>query len=280
MLKKWAHYLLFQVIIPNVIWIIIISIPSAITGLIFFTKADIDYANNNTISSTIFILQLVAAGICILTLIADIFYLLYRFFYRKKHPVFPKLESEYKITNSEQEFFFRDREHIIFRQHIDFISLNNCLKHFEHTYYWSGQKYIETKLTNGIERGIKITDSNRTSSPYTVSVDFPREIGYNQADNYSLETIVEDENHSMIPYIGKMIKCVTKTMKLKITAPTGLLHNVRAQVSTDYKGDITLEPETTLIPSIVGDNEVFEYSWHDLNLLHCYRLAWDFANGN
>lgn len=279
-LKNGIKYLMFQVIIPNVIWLIIISIPSAIAGLFFFTKAIIDYANNKAIPTALFIAQLVAAGICILTLIADIIYLVYRFFYRKNHPIFPKLESEYKITHSEQEFFFRDREHIIFRQHIDFVSLNKDLKHFEHTYYWSGQKYIKTILTKGKERGVILSDSNRTSSPYTVSVDFPREIAYNQSDNYSIETIVEDENHSMIPYLSKMIKCATKNMTLKVTAPTGMLLNVRALVSTDYKSDIILEPEKTLSPIKVGDNEVFEYSWQDLNLLHCYTLAWEFNNDN
>lgn len=279
-IKEWAKYLLLQVIIPNVIWIIIISIPSAITGLIFFTKAVIDFAKNKAGYKTLFIVQLVAAGICILTLIADIIYLVYRFFYRKNHPVFPTIESKYKITYSEQEFFFRDREHIVFRQHIDFVSLKEDLKHFEHTYYWSGQKYIKTILTSGTERGVTVTDTNRTSSPYTISVDFPREIGYNQMDNYCLETHVKDENHSMIPYLGKIVKCATKSIKLKVTAPIGMIHNVRALVSTDYSGDIILEPEKKLNPSKVGDNEVFEYSWNDLDLLHCYTLVWDFIDDN
>lgn len=276
-LKQWGKYLLFQVIIPNIIWFVIISIPSAITGLIFFVKAIIDYANNQAVPTALFVTQVVAAGICILTLIVDVVYLIYRLVHRRNHPVFPKLESEYKITHSEQELFFRDREHIAFRQHVDFVSLKNDLRHFDHTYYWTGQKYVKSTLINGSERGIVLTDSIRNSSPYNVTVDYPRAINYNQADNYSLETIVEDANRSMIPHLCKMIKCSTKSLKLKVTAPVGLLQNAQAFVSTDYQGDIILDPKRPLTPSRVGDNEVFEYEWQDLDLLHCYTIAWEFA---
>ena len=274
---KILKYLL-NLIVSNIIWSIIISIPAAIMGIFTTIKIIKIQVLAQQIPIKWVVLHIITIGICIILLVINIIYCIYKVYVNKKRPSFPKIESDYIIKKSEFELFFRDRANIEQRQSIELQVLKDNFSRIVNTIYWTGDKYLGSKLLKGAEANLRLEENVRSHSPYKVSIIMPEKVKRNDIFSYSMQTVVNDDDESMEPYLSKVIKCQTEELILKLTAPVGLVENVKFLISADQAKELVLEEPDIITHRKVGDYDYYEVKLKNLELLHYYSLTWKFSN--
>lgn len=274
--KRFLRFLWKDVIFTNLIWSVIVGLPSILAYIGYVWHTVVQFSKSNNIPPRYFTVTTIVIVLCILLLALYTIYFVQQWRSKKRRPVFPALTFDYKITDAEYELFFRDRNHIVQTQSANIISLKDNLASIDHNMAWTGQTYIQSALTSRCI-GMTLTDTTRKTSPFRVSINFNQPLVCGQKVFYEFQTTVEDPTCSMIPHLTKVIKCQTEKMTIKVTAPAGMLKNVRTCVYADDMRDIKLREPTAISSKRVGDYDLFEWPIKDLELLRYYSLEWDFS---
>ena len=274
--KSLLLYLWKNVIFPNLIWTAIIGIPAILGYVGYAWHTVVQFSKSNNVPSNYFIITTITIVLCTILLVLYIIHFVQCRKSKKRRPVFPVLTSDYKITDAEYELFFKDRTHITQTQSANIISLKDNLEKIDHNMAWTGQSYIQSTLSSTCT-GMTLTDTTRKTYPFQVTINFNKPLACGKEVFYEFQTIVEDPSCSMIPYLMKAVKCQTEKMTIKVTAPTGMLKNVKACIYADGMREIKLSEPVSIAPKRVGDYDLFEWPIVNLELLRYYGLEWDFA---
>lgn len=271
--KKAFHYLVHGVIIPNVIWAVLLSIPA--TG-IYIWKLVMELATNETLPHNYFVIFLCAIGGAVVLVIIDIVYLVRYYSSKKCRPSFPELTFDYKVSDAEYELYFIDRTHIVQTQAINMVALKDGLENIDHRMGWTGQTYVGSSLTDKC-RGITLTDTTKSTFPLCVSINFNKPLKRGERAFYEFESKVEDPTCSMVPFLAKAIKCETDKIRIKVTAPRGMIKKANGCVYADGMRQIRLKEPVVIYSNRAGACDVFEWEIEQLELLRYYSLEWEFA---
>lgn len=279
-LKKWGAYLISQVIVPNVIWTALLSIPSAFLSV----KAITDIAAAVMVSKAIPLNLLVTAGICtlicFLALLSNLIFLAYKLLH-KEQPImqFPSLESSYRYSLMEYELYFKDREHILLRQTFHFEVSAENLTSISHIMQWTGNSYKPAVLSpESQQKGYHLKEKQKSAAMFGFDIVFPEPKAKGYSGSYSFELELEDLKLAMIPILAKLIKCETDKLVLKVTAPPGVIESCERLVSADITCDFILsEPQPVLLEK-VGEYHCYRHTFTDLELLRYYMLRWNWAS--
>lgn len=272
---KFFRYLVFKVIIPSILWICIVSIPSSFVGVWSISTCLKQYIGSEIIPVSLKITVVVCFLISLLSFISSITYFVIR---RKEKLNFPSIVTDYCIKTSEFELFFKNRENIIQRQTISFKILSQHFKEFIHCMNWSGESYTSSAISEASHRkGYSLTDSNRKTPPFSITVSLPEEKDRGFSDEYSFESQLLDNAHEMEPHLSRFVKCKTGCITLRVTAPEGLLKNCCCYIAADSNSEIMLSPKEPVLPKKIGELQYFEWKIIDVELMHYYFLAWEFC---
>lgn len=275
-LIKLGKYLWEQVILPNLIWTVIINIAAICTSLYGIYKTISQLISSNILPTSVVVIILASLIANVLFLFAWIIYAFYYMNCKKSSPSFPKITRDYKITSSEYELFFENRHKIIHSQSATLEVQCDSLNSIAQNMNWTGQKYIGSKLDTHCDK-LELIDTTRTTSPYPVVIKFQHPLRHGDTEYYRFHTTVEDNDNCMLPILGKVIKCETAKLVLRLTVPHGLIQNPRFCITTDYTREIPLNTPEPLSVKYIGNYEVYEKEIENLELLRCYSICWDFV---
>ena len=166
--KQIANYFLTQVIIPNVLWMQLLTLLAAIAGGVKFLLFWYAALNGKGVSSGTIVFIGICALVCLLDIILLLFYFIYGTHLRRQLrsllekqqetqvaenrivPPYPPLPAfDYSILRIEFELYFVDRETIIHRQSITYQAENDSLEYIHHNMQWSGDGYGGSTLGRG-----------------------------------------------------------------------------------------------------------------------------------
>lgn len=278
--RKTLSYLWHQVILPNVLWTIIIGVPSFAIYAYGMYKTINSFLQNSSIPQQYLvwtIVSLIFNGVALVALIIGVVYFANYIRRKKNTPVFPKLTFDYRVTSTEYALFFKNRKEIIQTQKVNMEALNDNLEEVTHNMTWTGQKYCKSILDMQYD-GVELIDTDRSCPPYTVKIRFKHPLRRGDKATYQFMTYVEDDSKAMMPYISKVIKCQTEKLVIRVTAPRGMLISPHFRITTDSYQDIHLDEPIPIEAKSVGpDYEMFEWTVENLELLKCYSICWKFS---
>lgn len=174
------------------------------------------------------------------------------------------------------ELYFKDRQNIFtYLTYNCIVNKDNYNEKFIKSIIWTGDKYNYTKIveSNG---SYTLTDSTRSSSPYTYTIDFNKTFSLGDSIYFKLETCVNDDNLSMAPVFSHMIKHQTNKFNIRVTVSSELISNVRASVYKDIVRTISVPTNIDIERKTVGNLIQFSYSINEPKLLNNYCIEWDF----
>lgn len=271
-----VSYLWHQVILPNLIWMALIGVPSAVAYAYSMYKTIRSFIETGTIPGCYLALAVVTLAINAIIFVIGIIFIIYHVFHKKNVPDFPKLTFDYRVTSAEYELFFENREKIIQTQCVYLEALSDNLEEISHNMTWTGQKYCKSVLDLEC-KDVELIDTERESAPYAVKIKFKHPLRRGDQAFYKFQTYVEDESLTMMPYLSKIIKCQTEKLVIRVTAPKGMLKNTYFKITTDSLQDIQLDEPKPIHAKSVGPYDLFEWTVENLELLRCYSICWEFS---
>lgn len=185
------------------------------------------------------------------------------------------IETNLIFENLEVELYFKDRENILSFLSYDCIVNTEKYPGFEGRIIWTGGKYNYTKI---IESNGEYTlyDSRRTSSPFTYTIDFNRELSFGDSVYFKLETSVKDDNLSMIPIFSHTIRQQTHKFTMHLTVPENLIKNIKLNVYKDSARTINAPNDIHIATQKVGNLMQYSFSINNPTLLNNYCFEWEF----
>ncbi len=174
------------------------------------------------------------------------------------------------------KLYFKDRSNVVTYLTYDCsVNKDNYSDIFKKDIIWTGGKYNYTKIIESNGNYI-LSDSTRTNSPHTYTIDFNKSFAFGDIIYFKLETCVEDNNLSMTPVFSHMVKQQTINLNIRLTVPKNLITNIRASVYRDIGRSLKVPHDIQLITTNVGDLIQYSYSVDNPSLLNNYCIEWDF----
>ena len=286
-LKAWKK-LWKDTILPNLYWLAIINIPSALFSLNRISEILTSLSSENNVSFYIYFWAYAGLAICVLSFFGAIFYLVaYRGSKRikklrledeKSFIRIPRPIMDYEIEQMTVELYFADRHTIEQRQTINFMVASDTIKEIRHNLFWTGQTYVSSSLDNASKgNGYSVTDTTRDVSPYPVTVKLPHGMTNGARGKYTLITKVQDEKELMEPFLIRFIKCPTDKMTLKVTTPPGLISRANFVCYADTGREIPLSEPVAITAETVGIHHVFKWECENIEMLRNYCIKWEFC---
>ena len=273
-LFKAIKYIMTDVIVPNIIWVGLGLFLASIIGISNTLKALLTFLSQGTLAQRECLIALVSMILCLFGGVVGIICLA-----KAKKGFNFQISSTYTVLDSEFELFFETREKIVNRQKISFMVTAPSLDRIVHTITWTGSSLGNCDLdAESKRRGYTLKKVKNSSEIHVFYVIFPKEYKFGEKDSYSIETFVEDNNHSMLPFLSRHIKCQTDLLTLKITAPIGMLDDCKYFISADQEGEMRLSEPISVERELVGNYYCYKQKVTDLDVLRFYRISWQFCS--
>lgn len=258
-------------IIANLTLAALAGLPTAIILAFSSIKIVISQTNGTTVPAYGWIILGVALFIGVINITITVSY----FIKKSKRPVFPVISSDVRYEKAITELFFKTRENILCSREMRLKVLCDKLEKITKQFTWTGTSYKSTKLIKSMGK-YTLVDTDRKHPPqsYVVVFDSTKRMG--DKVSYKTCTEVEDDDHVMQPFLSHQIKAQTDYLELRVTAPAGILKNVKFAEYGDSAAEVELTKPIKLEAKSVGNLETFEYNIKSPNLLHCYRIEWEF----
>ncbi len=258
-------------IVANLAVTAIMGVPTAVTLVWTSVYIVIKQTNGVTVPFYSWIILTVSLFVGIINVIIAIIC----FIRKSRRPVFPAISSDVRYEKAVTELFFKTRENILCTREVKFKVLCDKLEKITKQFTWTGSGYKCTKLVKSMGK-YTLVDTERKHPPLSYDVLFDSVKRPGDKVSYKTCTEVEDDSHVMKPFLSHQIKAQTDYLELRVTAPTGLLKNVRFAEYADNTAEVELSKPVTLEGKDVGNLETYEYQVKSPNLLHCYRIEWEF----
>lgn len=187
------------------------------------------------------------------------------------------------ISYEKQEcyFTFNSRTDVTERTVLTIKALRNGIDQVTHHAYWTGSSFD----------GFTIKECNKQHHyeniqgkklPYICVLTFDQALEKEETATWELHSDAKDIRRIMSPYYAQTITFKTKTLKLVINAPKGMLTNVKKVVYADTKMSKNLEvSRDPLLPEKDKTNckrEQFVFNIDPPNLMYSYSIEWTFED--
>jgi len=96
--------------------------------------------------------------------------------------------------------------------------------------------------------------------------------------SYTIKTTVKDQEHSMYPYLGHVVKHRVDYLEIRVLARSNILNNVKHIVYADTQMDIKFSESSEVDYNKENDYDCYNISIKDPNLFYSYCLEWEFKN--
>lgn len=265
-----------SIVFPNIIWTFVVNIPSFFVSIACAVSYIKQIATNSEGDIWCLIIIVVCTCICALTLLTNIIAAFYWVWQKKNTPFSAKLETKYKLSYSEVEMYFKDREHIVLKQKASFQVVADELENIRHVMQWSGEKFGETRMSKRTEQKGYRLNIDKHGSIVDVSVVFPEKKFKTFKDTYEIESDLGDPARNMNRSLSRLAKCETDKLCLKITAPTGMIKRCERLVSADSSCDFVLSKPEEVHPDSVAQYDYYRCDFENLDILRYYILRWEF----
>lgn len=201
-----------------------------------------------------------------------------QFVKRTNKPKFPAIKSDVLYENMRTELHFTDREHIKCYREVDFKVLCEKMKYIRKQFTWTGDGYKGTFLDERSKsKDFKIDDSIRKLPPQIYDIEFDHDKLKGEEVSYCVRSEVEDNMHVMQPVLSQHITSKTKKLVLVLTAPKGMVQNVKSSVFADSASKVQIQKYEEVDVRAYGDLETFEINIKNPELLHIYKLEWEWV---
>ncbi len=194
---------------------------------------------------------------------------------KRNRPNFPKLVSDVRYETAKTELFFKNREEIICTREVRFEVVCEQLPSIKKQFTWTGSEYKGTTLEK-MKGNYTIVDYQRKKPPHGYEVKFDSTKTRGDKIWFKTKTEVEDKSHDMKPFLSHTIKSPTDILEIRVTAPVGLIKNVKFSLFADNLGEIPLSTPKLVEAKNIGNLETYGYEINRPYLLYTYRLDWEF----
>lgn len=210
--------------------------------------------------------------IAILCIVMVMFYVLKK----RNRPNFPKIMSDVRYETAKSELFFKNREEITCSREVKFEVVCEKMDSIKKQFTWTGTEYKGTTLEKA-QGNYTINDYQRKKPPHGYEVKFDSVKARGEKIWYKTRTEVEDTNHEMKPFLSHTVKSPTDKLEIRVTAPVGLIKNVKFSVFADTLAEISISTPKQVEAKNIGNLETYSYEINKPYLLYNYRLDWEFV---
>lgn len=262
---------IFTNIIANLAVVFITAIPTAVIAIGTSVSIVIKQTKGNLV-------PFYSWGILALALIVGIGNLITVAVYlvkKSRRPVFPVISPDVRYEKAITELFFKNRENIFCSREVKLVVLCEKMERINKQFTWTGSGYKSTVLEKAMGN-YTLKDSNRQHPPQSYEIIFDSVKRCGDKVGYKTKTEVDDNDHVMKPFLSHLVKGPTDYLELRVTAPVGLLKDVRFVEYADSTAELPISKPQELNSKSVGNLETFEHIVKSPNLLHNYRIEWVF----
>ncbi|MDE6663568.1 MAG: hypothetical protein K2K46_09525 [Lachnospiraceae bacterium] len=190
---------------------------------------------------------------------------------RKNQP-----KPQIKYEKLKIELFFEDRVNIKCIRDLNFTVMCEKMKHLRKEFVWTGTGYKGTYIDDEFKDKYSIDWSGRVFPPQIYDVIFEEEKVKGDEVHYIVRHEVTDENQEMIPRLTQHIVDPVKMLELIVTVPKGMIKRVYFVEYVDPSGNVVIGNKVPIEVKHVGNLDVFEYQKCNPELLHSYKIEWEF----
>lgn len=194
---------------------------------------------------------------------------------RRNRPNFSKIVPDLKYEIAKSELYFRNRETIICTREAKLEIVCDKKDSIDKKFTWTGSEYFKSTLEES-DGDYILEDYQRKKPPHGYVIKFNTTKYRGDKVYYKTKTVLSDGNHDMRPYLMHTVSSPTKMLELRITAPRGLIKNVKFTVYADVAGQIPISKPQPLLGEHIGDLGTFCHVEENTNLLYNYEISWEF----
>lgn len=258
-------------LISSILLSVLIGLGTSLVILWSSIKSLIISSEGNTIPLgywIIFTIGLAVAMVCIVLTI-------YSIIVKVNKPQFPRIQSDIRCESAISELYFESREEIKCSREVYLEVICEEINSIKKQFTWTGTEYKCTILEES-DKGCSLRDYQRKKPPHGYELDFDEPRHRGEKIHYKTKTEVSDMGHEMKPFFSHLVKSPTDELEIRITAPKGLLKNVRYTICADTLGEIPISSPEHIKAKPIGNLETFSRKIDKPNLLYNYRLDWTF----
>ena len=253
-------------IVSKIVWVALAPVVTALVALIgsFFQKSSIAISIS-VVSLVISIIALIIAVV---------------FSYRKskddKSQSSEDIVPKFKATTIEAEFYFISREEMESRIEYDMQLTCSSMREYPRDLLWSGAEYYGTTMAPEYVEDYEIEEQIGPQSPHDYLIKFKTEKKLGDTVKFKTITKVGDTTHIMKNYYSYVITYQVEELILRVSAPKGLIKDVKKAVYADRGREIIVEKPTRITKKIVGDLEEYTFIYKNPTLFYNYFIEWQF----
>ena len=192
-------------------------------------------------------------------------------------PQFPIIKTDMIYEKLRTELYFENRRDIKCFREVRFKVLCEKMEHIRKQFTWTGDGYIGTFMEPNFEDKYLIdSGSIRKCPPQIYDVIFKEPKKKGDYVHYRVRTEVFDEGEVMLPFLSQHISGPAKKMELVVSVPKGMIKNVRFVEYADSAGKMVIGEPIPVESKSVGNLDVYEFEKKKPELLHKYKLEWEF----
>lgn len=254
-------------IVSKIIWVVLAPVVTAVVALIG------SFLQKNSLAITMSVISLLISLVALIIAVP---------FSRRsirddKSQSSEGITPKFKAATIEAEFYFVSREKMESRIEYDMQLTCSSMREYPRDLLWSGAEYEGTTIASEYTEDYEIEEQIGPQSPHDYLIKFKTEKKLGDMVKFKTITKVGDTTHIMKNYYSYTILYQVDQLTLRVSAPKGLIKDVKKAVYADRAREITVEKPTKIARKIVGDLEEYTFVCNNPTLLYNYFIEWQFT---
>lgn len=189
----------------------------------------------------------------------------------------PTIVPHFKASSIEAEFYFANREKMESRISYDMQLTCPSMREYARDLLWSGSEYYGTVLSADSKGDYEIDENPGPQSPHDYIIKFKSEKRLGDPIKFKTITNVGDTAHIMKPYFSYAVVYQIDTLTLRVSAPKGLIKDVKKAVYADRGREIIVGSPEKIKMQNVGNLEVYTATYKNPTLFYNCFIEWKFT---
>lgn len=186
--------------------------------------------------------------------------------------------TDIKYTRLENMFVFKTRTNIMEKTAYELEALHDDIDKISQQIYWTGSSFNGIKILS-CSREYTFINIDRIKLPYVSELILKDPL--KKGDKLAIEMQVDAKDSQLImsPYYAQLMSIRTDFLDIGITAPKGLLQNVRLVTYADLGMSKNLIVDTESLEAVFDNgNEIYRKEIDKPNLMYSYCIEWTFGD--
>lgn len=191
----------------------------------------------------------------------------------------PSLADDIHFTKVTIELYIKSAEDIRYKMKFNGVVNKDGVEEFSKELRWSGSQYFSTKVTSAsMEYTLEDNVENRVHPPYIFTVRFNEALNKGEPFKLFTETHVSDKDKNMFRCSSFCIKYPIDELNMVLTAPPGIVKNVRKSGYCDAAREINYFTSKQIQTEDIGDLIKYSYNTNNPREWIYYCIEWDFTD--